>query len=336
VSSILDQLRSGAGKAAFEADKLRKITTLRSEIRSLNDNVEEALMHVGQVAFQLHRSEAITQPRLREACARIDALQAQITAREREIERVQSETYQEPRSGIQFGHVCPNGHGQLPEGARFCPTCGAEGIHVPPPRAGAQCLACGAALDPGARFCPSCGTPVQEASAAAGSRTCPACGTVLVEEARFCPECGIEVPKPAPREAAPEPETPEETSPPPAESTAVICLECGTEMVPEARFCPECGAAAPEAGPVVESESRDQTPVEESQPSEQVTPDAKSCPECGAALVPEAIFCPDCGHRLEETPLAGSGADAQEEEPQTGDPEPLTTEADESTDEWQI
>jgi len=340
VSSILDQLRSGAGKAAFEAEKLRKVTTIRSEIRSIRDDVEEAVLQAGQVAWQLHRSDAITQPRLKEACSRIDGLQAQITAREREIERIQDEVYEEPRFGPKYGHVCPNGHSQLPAGARFCPICGAEGIHVAPPRAGAQCLTCSAVLEPGARFCPSCGTPVPEASAAssaaAGSKACPACGTLMVAEARFCPDCGKAVSEPAPPETVLEPEAPEQDSPPPVESPAIICLKCGTEMVPEARFCPECGATAPEAGSAVESETEDHIPVEESLPSEQATPDASSCPECGAALVAEALFCPDCGHQLGETALAGSGADAQEEELQPGEPEPLATEADESTDEWQL
>lgn len=336
MSSILDQLRSGAGKAAFEAEKLRKVTTIKSEIKSIRNDVEEAVLQAGQVAWQLHRSDAITQPRLKEACARIDALQAQITAREREIERIQNEVYEEPRFGPQYGHLCPNGHGQLPAGARFCPSCGAEGIDVPPPRGGAQCPACGAALDPGARFCPSCGAAVPETSAAAGSKTCPACGTMMVEEARFCPNCGTTVPEPAPRETAPEPEAPEETSPPPVEPTAVICLECGAEMVPEASFCPDCGAPAPEAGTAVGLEAEDTAPVEETLPSEQAAPDADSCPECGAALVAGAIFCPDCGHRLEETAQAESGADAKEEEPEPGEPEPPATEADESTDEWQI
>ncbi len=48
---------------------------------------------------------------------------------------------------------CVNCGEQLPDGARFCPACGAE-------QTASSCSTCGAALLPGARFCFSCGTPV--------------------------------------------------------------------------------------------------------------------------------------------------------------------------------
>ena len=51
---------------------------------------------------------------------------------------------------------CVNCGEQLPEGARFCPACGAE-------QTAPTCATCGAALLPGARFCFSCGTPVPDA-----------------------------------------------------------------------------------------------------------------------------------------------------------------------------
>jgi RNA polymerase subunit RPABC4/transcription elongation factor Spt4 len=51
---------------------------------------------------------------------------------------------------------------------------------------------------------------------------------------------------------------------------AVKCAQCGTELKPGAKFCPECG-----------------TPV----------PREKHCANCGAKLVPTAKFCPECGTR---------------------------------------
>ncbi len=49
------------------------------------------------------------------------------------------------------------------------------------------------------------------------------------------------------------------------------CPECGAELVPEAKFCPQCGAAIPE------------------QPK---------CPSCGATVDLSFKFCPRCGTRL--------------------------------------
>lgn len=287
MSSILDQIRSGAGKAAFEAEKLRKVTAIRSEIRSLKNDVEEALLRAGQVAFQLHQSNAVTQPQLQEACARVDALQAQIAAREREIERVQSETYQEPKAGPQYGHLCPNGHGELPAGARFCPECGAEGIYVSPP-VGTSCSECGAAIPPEAQFCPSCGTPVPgpatDSPVSPAGTTCPTCGTPLVSGARFCPECGTPVPT--------------STTPPHGESQPQTTHGESPVAVPSSPAQPESDAQSQE---------------EASVSSETTVEDQDVCPNCGAALVSDAIFCPDCGHRLEESSVAEPGTVAQDE-----------------------
>jgi ribosomal protein S27AE len=49
--------------------------------------------------------------------------------------------------------------------------------------------------------------------------------------------------------------------------TSAPTCECGKELVPDAKFCPECGKA---------------------------TASATTC-ECGGKIVPEARFCPDCG-----------------------------------------
>jgi len=49
---------------------------------------------------------------------------------------------------------------------------------------------------------------------------------------------------------------------------AVKCAQCGAELKPSAKFCPECG-----------------TPV----------PRERHCANCGAKLAPAAKFCPECG-----------------------------------------
>jgi rubrerythrin len=56
----------------------------------------------------------------------------------------------------------------------------------------------------------------------------------------------------------------------PAAVTPVVlkCGQCGSELKPGAKFCPECG-----------------TPV----------PRERHCTNCGAKLAPAAKFCPECG-----------------------------------------
>lgn len=68
----------------------------------------------------------------------------------------------------------------VPEGAKFCPSCGEKQV------SGSFCPECGAAVPAGAKFCPECGKKV-------GSPVCAKCGAELAAGAKFCPECGERV-----------------------------------------------------------------------------------------------------------------------------------------------
>lgn len=78
-----------------------------------------------------------------------------------------------PPSPPPAGSTCKCG-ASVPQGAKFCPSCGAP--------QGTTCPKCGAALPPGAKFCQSCGASLQAA--------CPKCGAKLEPGAKFCPSCG--------------------------------------------------------------------------------------------------------------------------------------------------
>jgi uncharacterized OB-fold protein len=198
MSSLVDRFRSGAGKATFEADKLRRVTAIQANVRSLRGDFQKELSRVGQIAFNIYRAGQVEQPELKEACDRLEAIQAQINAQEQEIERIRAEQFvPEMAAGPQYGRVCPNGHGALPPQDNFCQTCGAQPIFVQPPAApAAQALACqhcGTALSPGARFCAGCGqavAPVAPPPEPPKGESCPDCAAVLLPDALFCAECG--------------------------------------------------------------------------------------------------------------------------------------------------
>lgn len=186
MSSLVNRFKSGAGKAAFEADKLRRLQIAQSAIKPLRGEADRLYFEMGKLAYLLYTQGAISQPELRTAGERLVEAQAQITAAEAEVERIRAEEYVEPlSSGVaRSGLICPNGHGTLVGGASFCQTCGAAGVSpAPPPTMAATmpCRQCGNALDLNARFCPACGTPVER---------CVNCGSVLLADALFCAECG--------------------------------------------------------------------------------------------------------------------------------------------------
>ncbi len=68
----------------------------------------------------------------------------------------------------------------VPEGAKFCPSCGEKQA------SGSFCPECGAAVPAGAKFCPECGKKI-------GAPVCAKCGAWLAAGAKFCPECGERV-----------------------------------------------------------------------------------------------------------------------------------------------
>jgi uncharacterized OB-fold protein len=209
MSSLVDRFRSGAGKAAFEADKLRRITAIRTNIRSLEGSYRKELSNIGQVAMSLFAAGYVAQPELADACRAAQAIQEQINVQEQEIERIQAEEYETaPMAQTQFGRICPNGHGPIPPQDNFCQKCGAQAIFVTPPTVpaqveGAVCQNCGTRLAPGARFCAGCGKPVPVSSPPPQIQSvprdrCPACGAELLPGAMFCAECGHRVSSPEP------------------------------------------------------------------------------------------------------------------------------------------
>ena len=76
--------------------------------------------------------------------------------------------------------ACAKCGAAVPEGAKFCPSCGEKQV------SGSFCPECGAAVPAGAKFCPECGKKV-------GASVCAKCGAELAAGAKFCPECGERV-----------------------------------------------------------------------------------------------------------------------------------------------
>jgi RNA polymerase subunit RPABC4/transcription elongation factor Spt4 len=168
--SFLDKLKSGADKAALEADKLRRTTLVRSNISALQGEVSRHTRTLGETAMQLYDAGSLDQPELARICRDIAGLRQQIAAKEAEIEEIRQETLpEEPASpqpkSARYGHICPKCHIQLPAEARFCPECGGPAADVAPPTpeppaASALCATCGGELVAGSAFCPQCGAAV--------------------------------------------------------------------------------------------------------------------------------------------------------------------------------
>jgi len=226
MNSFFDKMRSGAGKAAFEADKLRRVTLIQSELRGLRDEFQKLCAQAGQIAFSLHQRGQIGQPELRAVCEQLAALHRQIGDQEAEADRVRNEQYVDA-SAAPAGPtlLCPQGHGPIPPGARFCQLCGQPGVSAGgwASAPAAICATCGDALTPDSAFCANCGAPVGGARPAGPP------------------------PLPPPAAAPPRPPTPDPSATvrlggPGGAGAPALCPSCAAPLTdPGAAACATCG-----------------------------------------------------------------------------------------------
>lgn len=132
---------------------------------------------------------------------------------------------------------CPQCHAQVPQGQRFCGSCGFD-MQKPLDDASrkngekkaAKCSNCGTVIN-GSKFCPECGRKLNP---------CPECGSDIPEGAASCPECGYELPKICPKcGAAVSKGT--KFCPECGEALAKRCPKCGQSIDGDPKFCPDCG-----------------------------------------------------------------------------------------------
>ena len=90
-----------------------------------------------------------------------------------------------PQQGMPSGGAtpCPKCSTLIPQGSKFCPSCG---YSLAPPAAGPPCPKCGAATTAGQKFCPSCGASLVPEP----PKTCAKCQASVPAGNKFCPNCG--------------------------------------------------------------------------------------------------------------------------------------------------
>ncbi|WP_322814311.1 zinc ribbon domain-containing protein [Chloroflexus sp.] len=85
-----------------------------------------------------------------------------------------------------------------------------------------------------------------------------------------------------------------------------LCANCGHKLTPEDRFCPECGARAPERPSAPAAGAPPTVVIHPGQAGAETSPEATAalifCMNCGRKLTPEDRFCPECGTRAPEQP----------------------------------
>ena len=151
MAGFLGKLKSGADKAAFEADRLVRVNQAQSALKAVQRELEVEVMSLGHQALALYDAGALAQPELLALAPKIDDVRQRIAAAEAEVERIRQEKPPEP--GVPQEKPAVAAAASIPE---------------PQPRAAAPasqgrvCPQCSSPLKPDVRFCPECGFRVAD------------------------------------------------------------------------------------------------------------------------------------------------------------------------------
>jgi hypothetical protein len=92
MADFFGKLKSGAGKVAFEADKMAKVNRAQGELARLKQQVESLFAKLGEATYEQFVNPAAETPDIAGMCQNITELQRQIGLKNEDIQRINAET----------------------------------------------------------------------------------------------------------------------------------------------------------------------------------------------------------------------------------------------------
>ncbi len=129
---FMDGLRRGVDRAGFEIDRLLRANRTRSRITALRSQIDGDLHEIGRYVMELYERSEDVPAGIRERCEKVKQLQEELASREAELEAIDSEVPHEleevplQEQPAPSADACPRCGRPVPEGASFCPSCGAS------------------------------------------------------------------------------------------------------------------------------------------------------------------------------------------------------------------
>ena len=128
MSGIFGKLKTGASKAAFDADKLVRVRKAEGEIAQFKKQIDNLQERLGEITYlsYIHK-----EPQSQDAidyCEKITELEQQVIVKQEEIKNIQAETFDQtgtPTSTPVTGSIkCPNCGKMNALNTKFCAECG--------------------------------------------------------------------------------------------------------------------------------------------------------------------------------------------------------------------
>jgi uncharacterized protein YjbJ (UPF0337 family) len=157
MSDFFGKIKSGAGKVAFEADKMNRLNRAKGDLEKVKSQIQEQYTKLGAMYYAQRSTTGVNGPAYDEICQAVVNLEQQVAAKNEDIRRISAEVYTQ-------------------QGAQPTPQ------PVPQP-----------AQPPAAPVStPPAPAPVAEPTAAT-TKFCPNCNKEMPVTVKFCPDCGTKV-----------------------------------------------------------------------------------------------------------------------------------------------
>jgi hypothetical protein len=130
LSDIFGKLRTGASKAAFDADKMVRVRKAEGDIAQIKKQIDSFQERLGEITYlsYIHK-----EPQSQDAidyCEKITALEQQVLVKQEEIKNIQAEVFGQagPSSAPVVTNFlkCPSCGKMNAANTKFCADCGTK------------------------------------------------------------------------------------------------------------------------------------------------------------------------------------------------------------------
>jgi hypothetical protein len=143
MSGFFDKVKSGAGKVAFEADKVADAKKIEMDISGLKRSIDGIYTKLGEMSYRRYVATGQETPEFAEVCQQIIGIDQKIATKQEELKQINARVYQSatpqqtytappttyappPPQPQQGGKFCPSCGSPMSETTKFCSNCGAK------------------------------------------------------------------------------------------------------------------------------------------------------------------------------------------------------------------
>jgi hypothetical protein len=152
MSDFFGKLKSGAGKVAFEADKMGRLNKAQGEVEKLKRQIEAQYSKLGELYYHRFVNQEGETPVFAEICGQIADFERQMALKNEDVHRISAETYNAP------GAPAPAAPAPAPAMPVPAPAPVEEIPEVSEAPQTKFCTNCGKEMAVTVKFCPDCGT----------------------------------------------------------------------------------------------------------------------------------------------------------------------------------